>query len=173
MGLSHFSRRSIRSPILPLQHPAGLSLSQKRTKKQKKMQSLIIVLLVDVGTYAERKTSTGVDLEPIFDFLDDDDNAQVNFNELKALTSTGDADANGEVTAAEFEAAWQDIAVSFGVAAEKHAKYFKLVDGVDGTAEDGVITDSENVALFKKFDTDNNKLIDIDEFVARISSVVS
>merc|ERR1711862_654670 len=73
----------------------------------------------------------------------------------------------------EFQESWQDIAVSFGVAAEKHAKYFKLVDGVDGTAEDGVITDSENVALFKKFDTDNNKLIDIDEFVARISSVVS
>merc|ERR1712168_1603713 len=95
MGLSHFSRRSIRSPILPLQHPCCLSLSQKRTKKQKKMQSLIIVLLVVVGTYAERKTSTGVDLEPIFDFLDDDDNAQVNFNELKALTSTGDADVDG------------------------------------------------------------------------------
>merc|ERR1712136_525885 len=118
--------------------------SQKRTKKQKKMQSLIIVLLVVVGTYAERKTSTGVDLEPIFDFLDDDDNAQVNFNELKALTSTGDADANGEVTAAELEAAWKQIAVGFGVPAEKHAKYFKLVDGVDGSDEDGVIREEES-----------------------------
>merc|ERR1712002_903266 len=145
----------------------------KRTKKQKKMQSLIIVLLVVVGTYAERKTSTGVDLEPIFDFLDDDDNAQVNFNELKALTSTGDADANGEVTAAEFEAAWKQIAVGFGVPAEKHAKYFKLVDGVDGSDEDGVIREQENVKLFEKFDTDNSGGISLDEFFDRIASVIA
>merc|ERR1712002_972908 len=153
MGLSHFSRRLIRSPILPLQHPCGLSLSKKRTKKQKKMQSLIIVLLVVVGTYAERKTSTGVDLEPIFDFLDDDD--------------------NGEVTAAEFEAAWKQIAVGFGVPAEKHAKYFKLVDGVDGSDEDGVIREQENVKLFEKFDTDNSGGISLDEFFDRIASVIA
>merc|ERR1712098_987783 len=173
MGLSHFSRRSIRSPLLPLQHPCGLSLSLKRTKKQKKMQSLIIVLLVVVGTYAERKTSTGVDLEPIFDFLDDTGDGQVNEDELKALTSTGDADANGEVTAAEFEAAWKQIAVGFGVPAEKHAKYFKLVDGVDGSDEDGVIREEENEVLFEKFDVDESGLISLDEFVAKIESVVS
>merc|ERR1712227_994672 len=143
-------------------HPSSNSekkrLQQKKRRKIKMMQMMIIVLLAVAGAaHAGTVTSTGVDLAPIFEFLDDN----------------GDADGNGQVTAAEFQESWQDIAVSFGVAAEKHAKYFKLVDGVDGTAEDGVITDSENVALFKKFDTDNNKLIDIDEFVARISSVVS
>merc|ERR1711862_815433 len=146
----------------------------EKRRKIKMMQMMIIVLLAVAGAaHAGTVTSTGVDLAPIFEFLDDNGDAGISSDELKALTVTGDADGNGQVTAAEFQESWQDIAVSFGVAAEKHAKYFKLVDGVDGTAEDGVITDSENVALFKKFDTDNNKLIDIDEFVARISSVVS
>merc|ERR1739838_537022 len=67
-----------------------------------------------------------------FDFLDDDGSNTVSTDELKALTTTGDADGNGEVTALEFETAWGEIATTFGVPAEKHAKYFKLVDGVDG-----------------------------------------
>merc|ERR1712189_35632 len=86
-------------------------------------------------------------------------------------TSAGDADANGEVTAAEFEAAWKQIAVGFGVPAEKHAKYFKLVDGVDGSDEDGVIREQENVKLFEKFDTDNSGGISLDEFFDRIASL--
>merc|ERR1712080_707444 len=90
------------------------------------MQSLIFVLLAVAGSQAEKLTSTGVDLEPIFAFLDDDGNNLVDMTELKELTVTGDADSNGEVTAAEFQAAWELIAVDFGVPAEKHAKYFKL-----------------------------------------------
>merc|ERR1712105_243271 len=97
-----------------------LGFSRQR-RKIKMMQSLIIVLLAVAGSQAAKLTSTGVDLEPIFDFLDDD--------------------GNGQVAAAEFEAAWMEIAVNFGVPAEKHAKYFKLVDGVDGSEEDGVITE--------------------------------
>ena len=34
---------------------------------------------------------------------------------------------DGVVTTAEFQAAWEDIAVGFGVPAEKHSKYFGLV----------------------------------------------
>merc|ERR1712025_143705 len=100
---------------------------------------------------------------------DDNGDGQVNEDELKALTTTGDA--NGEVTAAEFEAAWKQIAVGFGVPAEKHAKYFKLVDGVDGTEEDGIINDNENKKLFEKFDTDESDGISLDEFFDRIASV--
>lgn len=137
------------------------------------MQSLILVLLVVAGSQAARLTSTGVDLEPIFDFLNDNDDAGISETELKALTTTGDADSNGEVTAAEFEGAWQEIAVGFGVPAEKHAKYFKLVDGVDGSPEDGVIREKENEVLFEKFDVDESGLISLDEFVAKIESVVS
>merc|ERR1739838_1250391 len=104
----------------------------------KMVGSLIVVLLAAaVGTQAAKLTSTGVALEPIFDFLDDDGSNTVSTDELKALTTTGDADGSGEVTALEFETAWGEIATTFGVPAEKHAKYFKLVDGVDGSAEDG------------------------------------
>merc|ERR1711915_426846 len=70
--------------------------------------------------------------------------------ELKELTVAGDEDGDGVVTAAEFQAAWEDIAVGFGVPAEKHSKYFGLVDGVDGTADDGKITEAENSALLAK-----------------------
>merc|ERR1719436_393073 len=136
--------------------------------------SLIVVLLVAVaGTQAAKLTSTGVDLEPIFLFLDDDGSSTVSMGELKALTTTGDADGNGEVTAAEFQGAWTDIAVGFGVPAEKHAKYFKLVDGVDGSDEDGVIREEENEKLFEKFDTDNSGGISLDEFFDRIASVIA
>merc|ERR1711971_241354 len=63
----------------------------------KMVGSLIVVLLVAaVGTQAAKLTSTGVDLEPIFDFLDDDGSNTVSTDELKALTTTGDADGNAE-----------------------------------------------------------------------------
>merc|ERR1739838_1004492 len=92
-------------------------------RKIKMMQSLIIVLLAFAAGCQARPepsfvTSTGVDLEPIFLFLDDDGDSSVNQAELTALTNTGDADSDGEVTAAGFEAAWGDIAVGFGVPAE-------------------------------------------------------
>merc|ERR1712042_50717 len=140
----------------------------------KMVPSLIVVLLVAVaGTQAAKLTSTGVDLEPIFLFLDDDGSSTVSMAELKALTTTGDADGNGEVTAAEFQGAWADIATTFGVPAEKHAKYFKLVDGVDGSPEDGKIIEAENVALFGKFDKDGSNGIDLDEFFTTISGVIN
>merc|ERR1712121_401632 len=75
-------------------------------RKIKMMQTLIFVLLAVAGANAARLTSTGVDLEPIFLFLDDDASGGVDLTELKALTAAGDADGNGEVTAAEFQAAW-------------------------------------------------------------------
>merc|ERR1712142_842743 len=140
----------------------------------KMVPSLIVVLLVAVaGTQAEKVTSTGVDLEPIFLFLDDDGSNTISMGELKALTTTGDADGNGEVTAAEFQSAWADIAVQFNVPAEKHAKHFKLVDGVDGSAEDGKIVEAENVALFGRFDKDGSGGIDLDEFFNTISGVIN
>merc|ERR1712243_141927 len=93
-----------------------------------------------------------------------------NSDELKELTVAGDEDGDGVVTAAEFQAAWEDIAVGFGVPAEKHSKYFGLVDGVDGTADDGEITEAENSALFGKIDADGNGEISLDEFFAKIST---
>merc|ERR1712219_36021 len=143
-----------------------LGFSRQR-RKIKMMQSLIFVLLAVAGSQAEKLTSTGVDLEPIFAFLDDDGDNLVDMTELKALTVTGEA------TAAEFQAAWELIAVDFGVPAEKHAKYFKLVDGVDGSEEDGVITEPENVALFGKFDVDGTPGISLDEFFNTISGVIN
>merc|ERR1739838_435113 len=140
----------------------------------KRVGSLIVVLLVAaVGTQAAKLTSTGVDLEPIFDFLDDDGSNTVSTDELKALTTTGDADGNGEVTALEFETAWGEIATTFGVPAEKHAKYLKLADGVDGSTEDGKIVEAENVHLFGKFDKDGSGGIDLDEFANTISGVIN
>merc|ERR1711973_85198 len=98
------------------------------------LSALVVLLAVSASQVSASCMANEVDLVPIFDFLDDDGDSSINQEELNTLTVTGDADANGQVTAAEFQAAWQSIAVGFGVAAEKHAKYFKLVDGVDGSA---------------------------------------
>merc|ERR1712042_263176 len=137
-----------------------LHFAALRNKKAEKMiSSLMIVLLALAGSQAAKLTSTGVDLEPIFEFLDNDGSGGVNSDELKELTVAGDEDGDGVVTAAEFQAAWEDIAVGFGVPAEKHSKYFGLVDGVDGTADDGEITEAENSALFGKIDADGNEEI--------------
>merc|ERR1712212_372364 len=144
---------------------------KKNSFKIKMMQYLVILLMAVAGSQAAKLTSTGVDLEPIF-FLDEDGDG-VSATELEALTVTGDADGDGQVTAAEFEEAWADIAVGFGIAASKHAKYFGLVDGVDGSAPNGMITDAENAALFTKFDADNSGRISLDEFAARIESVLN
>merc|ERR1712226_652553 len=145
---------------------------KKQKKAEKMISSLMIVLLALAGSQAAKLTSTGVDLEPIFEFLDNDGSGGVNSDELKELTVAGDEDGDGVVTAAEFQAAWEDIAVGFGVPAEKHSKYFGLVDGVDGTADDGTITEAENSALFGKIDADGNGEISLDEFFAKISSVI-
>merc|ERR1711942_14307 len=145
---------------------------KKQKKAEKMISSLMIVLLALAGSQAAKLTSTGVDLEPIFEFLDNDGSGGVNSDELKELTVAGDEDGDGVVTAAEFQAAWEDIAVGFGVPAEKHSKYFGLVDGVDGTADDGEITEAENSALFGKIDADGNGEISLDEFFAKISSVI-
>merc|ERR1712228_711989 len=128
---------------------------KKQKKAEKMISSLMIVLLALAGSQAAKLTSTGVNLD-----------------ELKELTVAGDEDGDGVVTAAEFQAAWEDIAVGFGVPAEKHSKYFGLVDGVDGTADDGKITEAENSALFGKIDADGNGEISLDEFFAKISSVI-
>merc|ERR1739838_944614 len=101
---------------------------KKNVAKKKMMQSLMLVLLAVAGSQAAKLTATGVDLEPIFLFLDDDGENGVDATELKALTTTGDSDGDGLVTAAEFESAWSEIAVGFGVPASKHSKYFRLVD---------------------------------------------
>merc|ERR1711875_37137 len=145
---------------------------KKQKKAEKMISSLMIVLLALAGSQAAKLTSTGVDLEPIFEFLDNDGSGGVNSDELKELTVAGDEDGDGVVTADEFQAAWEDIAVGFGVPAEKHSKYFGLVDGVDGTADDGEITEAENSALFGKIDADGNGEISLDEFFAKISSVI-
>merc|ERR1712179_330302 len=101
-----------------------LRLFKTQKKKAEKMiSSLMIVLLALAGSQAAKLTSTGVDLEPIFEFLDNDGSGGVNSDELKELTVAGDEDGDGVVTAAEFQAAWEDIAVGFGVPTEKHSKY--------------------------------------------------
>merc|ERR1719383_15799 len=113
------------------------------------MQSLIFVLLAVAGAHAtSHVTSSGVDLQPIFDFLDNDEDNGITATELAELTSSGDENGDGEVTAAEFQATWEALSASLNFPAEKHAQYFELVDGVDGSAEDGVIKEAENEALF-------------------------
>merc|ERR1711937_328397 len=164
-----------RSPLLLLSNSESIlhfAAFKKQKKAEKMISSMMIVLLALAGSQAAKLTSTGVDLEPIFEFLDNDGSGGVNSDELKELTVAGDEDGDGVVTAAEFQAAWEDIAVGFGVPAEKHSKYFGLVDGVDGTADDGTITEAENSALFGKIDADGNGEISLDEFFAKISSVI-
>merc|ERR1712142_53583 len=152
-------RKILRFFLLPL---------KKNVAKKKMMQSLMLVLLAVAGSQAANLTSTGVDLEPIFLFLDDDGEGGVDATELKALTITGDADGDGLVTAAEFQSAWSEIAVGFGVPASKHAKYFALVDA-NG---DGTLTDAESMTLFGKIDADNSGGISLQEFFDAISSVL-
>merc|ERR1712168_314391 len=152
-------RKILRFFLLPL---------KKRRKKKKMMQSLMLVLLAVAGSQAAKLTATGVDLEPIFLFLDDDGENGVDATELKALTTTGDSDGDGLVTAAEFESAWSEIAVGFGVPASKHSKYFRLVDA-NG---DGTLTDAESMTLFGKIDADNSGGISLQEFFDAISSVL-
>merc|ERR1712198_227571 len=145
----------------------------KYAHKIKMMQSLIFVLLAVAGAHAtSHVTSSGVDLQPIFDFLDNDEDNGITATELAELTSSGDENGDGEVTAAEFQATWEALSAELNFPAEKHAQYFELVDGVDGSAEDGVIKEAENVALFAKFDEDKSGKISIEEFVAKINSVV-
>merc|ERR1712228_1154898 len=103
-----------------------------------------------------------------FLFLYDDGEGGVDSTELKALTITGDADGDGLVTAAEFQSAWSEIAVGFGVPASKHAKYFALVDA-NG---DGTLTDAESMTLFGKIDADGSGGISLTEFFNAISSVL-
>merc|ERR1739838_254797 len=141
---------------------------KKNVAKKKMMQSLMLVLLAVAGSQAAKLTATGVDLEPIFLFLDDDGENGVDATELKALTTTGDSDGDGLVTAAEFESAWSEIAVGFGVPASKHSKYFRLVDA-NG---DGTLTDAESMTLFGKIDADNSGGISLQEFFDAISSVL-
>merc|ERR1712142_119957 len=141
---------------------------KKNVAKKKMMQSLMLVLLAVAGSQAAKLTATGVDLEPIFLFLDDDGENGVDATELKALTTTGDSDGDGLVTAAEFESAWSEIAVGFGVPASKHSKYFRLVDA-NG---DGTLTDAESMTLFGKIDAGNSGGISLQEFFDAISSVL-
>merc|ERR1712002_608755 len=75
----------------------------KKQKAEKMISSLMIVLLALAGSQAAKLTSTGVDLEPIFEFLDNDGSGGVNSDELKELTVAGDEDGDGVVTAAEFQ----------------------------------------------------------------------
>merc|ERR1712042_45885 len=76
-------RKILRFFLLPL---------KKNVAKKKMMQSLMLVLLAVAGSQAAKLTATGVDLEPIFLFLDDDGENGVDATELKALTTTGDSD---------------------------------------------------------------------------------
>merc|ERR1739838_877951 len=141
---------------------------KKNVAKKKMMQSLMLVLLAVAGSQAAKLTATGVDLEPIFLFLDDDGENGVDATELKALTTTGDSDGDGLVTAADFESAWSEIAAGFGVPASKHSKYFRLVDA----NADGTLTDAESMTLFGKIDADNSGGISLQEFFDAISSVL-
>jgi len=137
------------------------------------MQSLILVLLVVARSQAARLTSTGVDLEPFFQFLDDDDSNCICPSEFRALTNVGDANDDKVITAYEFERTWDEVVVPFGIPLEKHAKYFELIDGIDGSGDDGLISESEEHAMFSWFDKDQNNEVDFDEFFEGINSVVS
>merc|ERR1711872_853033 len=55
---------------------------KKQKKAEKMISSLIIVLLALAGSQAAKLTTTGVDLEPIFEFLDNDGSGGVNSDEL-------------------------------------------------------------------------------------------
>merc|ERR1712198_706612 len=175
MGTSSLSFLSISTEVLlSLLHSLEFA-PFKYAHKIKMMQSLIFVLLAVAGAHATSTlvTSSGVDLAPIYEFLDNDEDGMLNAEELDALTKTGDGDGNGEVTAEEFQATWENLAAAYNFPAERHAHYFGLVDGVDGSAKDGVIKEAENVALFAKFDEDKSGKISKDEFLAKINSVLS
>lgn len=128
------------------------------------MRVLFGVVIVIAVTQARFLSSNGVDLEPIFEFLDDSGDGEINEIELKALTYLGDADGDGIVTSAEFDDAWEDFAVGLGLPMENRDKYFEISDGVDGSAADGVLTESENDALFDMFDKDGSGKLSKDEF---------
>lgn len=112
-------------------------------------------------------------MEEIFRFLDDDGSGKICQTELDALTKTGDANGDGVVTAEEFKNVWIDMSGEFGVEPEKHAKYFELIDGIDGSASDGVIRQAENVALLKAFDVDGSEDVSPLEFFNLIKKYVT
>merc|ERR1739838_1233209 len=80
---------------------------------------------------------------------------------------------DGLVTSTEFEKVWMEIGVEFGVEPEKHAKYFSLIDGIDGTEDDGVIRPIEHVALLKAFDEDESNDVSPIEFLQLIKKYVT
>jgi len=114
-----------------------------------------------------------VDMGEIFHFLDDDGSGGICQRELDALTQTGDSNGDGLVTSTEFEKVWMEIGVEFGVEPEKHAKYFSLIDGIDGTEDDGVIRPIEHVALLKAFDEDESNDVSPIEFLQLIKKYVT
>merc|ERR1711915_270383 len=116
---------------------------------------------------------TCVNMRDIFEFLDDDASGEICQRELDALVITGDANGDSEVTAREFENAWMNIAEAFGVEPDKHAKYFALIDGCDGSQDDGVIRDAEFVALFRCFDENNTQSVSPSEFLKLIKQHVT
>merc|ERR1712243_518212 len=119
---SSFTSQRTTSPLRSLSSSSPLSNSKsirhfaalKKNKKQKMISSLMIVLLALAGSQAAKLTSTGVDLEPIFEFLDNDGSGGVNSDELKELTVAGDEDGDGtaddgEITEAENSALFGKI----------------------------------------------------------------
>merc|ERR1711955_79280 len=71
-----------------------VAFKKQKKKAEKMISSLMIVLLALAGSQAAKLTSTGVDLEPIFEFLDNDGSGGVNSDELKELTVAGDEDGD-------------------------------------------------------------------------------
>jgi len=136
------------------------------------MLRVLLILLAFAGIQARYITPTGVDLQPIFEFLDDDGDEEINLTELMALSAIGDANGDGEVTQSEFDDAWSEVAVTLGFPMENRGKYFQISDGADGSDDNGILTASENKALFYDFDKNISGKIDIDEFYQAVNQLM-
>jgi Ca2+-binding EF-hand superfamily protein len=139
----------------------------------KMLRLIILALTIAFATAAPSFiTSTGVDLQPIFNTFNDNGDSVIEKDELAQLMIMADEDADDLVTAAEFEKYWKDLGK---LPADKHAKYFKLVDGLgkaDG-AEDGTIDLAERNALFNHIDADKSGGVSMQEFFDAISGVIN
>merc|ERR1712050_649139 len=78
-----------------------------------KMLSYFVLLLAalslcDARAKREALASSGLDLEPIFNYLDADKDGNVDNIELTVFTGSADGDGDDKISRAEFEETWKE-----------------------------------------------------------------